>query len=392
VNALFFAWRNLVRQPARAALGVLGVTAVGALLLDMLLLSNGLVISMRDLLDRGGWDIRVTSGDELPGRDSRITDASGALQTIAALPSVSAALALRVVDARAERPGRPAVEASFRGASSPVAWTVMRGRDLETPGEVVVNDALASALGAGPGDRLSVRATCMEGTEALPPADLRVSGIAEFPFETAGEHTLAGTLDTMASVCGGNRQDEAAVILVAATGDPHVTTRAIGGARADLRAVTNEDLLERLRRNNFSYFSQISTVLATVTVAFAALLIAVLLTVSVNQRLGQIAALRALGFSRARVVADILSESALIVGAGGALSLPLGLALAGWLDGILRRLPGIPVSLHFFVLEPRALALHAALLTATAILAALYPMRVASTLPIAATLRDEIVG
>jgi len=50
MNAMGFAWRSLVRQPARASLGVLGVAAVGALLFDMLLLSQGLVISMRGLL------------------------------------------------------------------------------------------------------------------------------------------------------------------------------------------------------------------------------------------------------------------------------------------------------------------------------------------------------
>ncbi len=74
--------------------------------------------------------------------------------------------------------------------------------------------------------------------------------------------------------------------------------------------------------------------------AFALLLITVLLTVSVNQRLGEIAALRALGFSRRRVVADVLCESALIVGIGGALSLPLGLLLATWLDRILKAMSG----------------------------------------------------
>ena len=41
MNAIGFAWRSLVRQPARAALGILGVAAVGALLFDMLLLSRG---------------------------------------------------------------------------------------------------------------------------------------------------------------------------------------------------------------------------------------------------------------------------------------------------------------------------------------------------------------
>jgi len=47
MTALHFAWRSLVRQPARATLGVLGVAAVGALLFDMLMLSDGLIVSMR---------------------------------------------------------------------------------------------------------------------------------------------------------------------------------------------------------------------------------------------------------------------------------------------------------------------------------------------------------
>jgi putative ABC transport system permease protein len=392
MNALVFALRSLVRQPARSGLGVLGVTAVGALLFDMLLLSNGLVVSMRDLLDRAGWDLRLTSGDELPGRAARIADARRTLDAIRALPSVGSALAMRFADARVERAGRRPVEASFRAGSAATAWTVLRGRDVAAPAEIVVNDALASALGIAPGGRVTVRVSCTAGTEALPPADLLVAGVAEFPFEATGEHVLGGTLDTLASACGGNIGDDADLILVASAGDPRAAAAAIEAAHPGLRAATNEDLLARLQRTNFSYFAQISAVLATVTVAFAALLIAVLLTVSVNQRLGQIAALRALGFSRTRVVADVLAESALIVGAGGLLSLPLGLAMAAWLDQILRRLPGIPVALHFFVFQERALAVHAALLAATALMAALYPMRVVSALPIAGTLRDEVIG
>ena len=110
-----------------------------------------------------------------------------------------------------------------------------------------------------------------------------------------------------------------------------------------------------------------------------------------NQRLGEVAALRALGFSRGRVVKDVLSESALIVGTGGLLSLPLGLLLASGLDRILKEMPGIPAALHFFVFEPRALAVHAALLVATALVAAAYPVRIVSCLPIA-TLRNEVIG
>ena len=125
---------------------------------------------------------------------------------------------------------------------------------------------------------------------------------------------------------------------------------------------------------------------------FGFLLMTVLLTVSVHQRLAEIAALRALGFSRARMAADVLSQSVLLVGCGGALAVPLGLGLSVWLDAILKAMPGIPAALHFFVFEPRALALHAALLAVTAVLAAVYPMWLVATLPIATTLRNEVVS
>ena len=62
------------------------------------------------------------------------------------------------------------------------------------------------------------------------------------------------------------------------------------------------------------------------------------------------------------------------------------------LDGILKRMPGIPAELHFFVFEPKALLVHGSLLVATAIIAALYPMRIVARLPIAATLRNEVIS
>lgn len=394
MNALAFAWRSLVRQPARAVLAVLGVAAVGALLFDMLLLSQGLVVSMRDLLERTGWDVRVTSTDDLPGRAPRIQGVAAALETIAALPSVRGTIALRFADARIDRIGQAPLLASFEGisAGAPPPWTVLRGRDVGRPGDVVVNEVLASALGIAAGDELTLRASCVSDSEAVPSARARVTGIGAFPFEAASEHTIGGTLETLTTACGGNGADEADLLLVLSAGAPADTASAIASARPDLRAVTNEEMLGRLQQNGFTYFRQISAVLTTVTLSFAVLLITVLLTVSVNQRLGEIAALRALGFSRRRVVADVLSESALIVGLGGALSLPLGLLLAEALDRILKSMPGIPSELHFFVFDGRALVIHAALLAATAIVAALYPMRIVSRLPIAATLRAEVIG
>ena len=55
-------------------------------------------------------------------------------------------------------------------------------------------------------------------------------------------------------------------------------------------------------------------------------------------------------------------------------------------------MPGLPEQLHFFVFERRALAIHLVVLATTAVVAAAYPVWLATRLPIAATLRREVVG
>ena len=394
-NSFAFAWRSLVRQPARSSLGILGVAAVGALLFDMLLLSQGLLVSMADLFDRAGFDLRVTATDALPGQGPRMADAVDTATALAELPGVRAAIAIRFADATIDR-NDERVAASFQGVTSGGLrpWTVMRGRDLQQGRDALINEYLAQHLSLAPGARVTISASCASGPDSPPPVAFVVAGIADFPFDTPDEATVATNLAALNEACGGGNAGDADLIMVASksevgsrAAEAQIRTRAPG-----LRVLTNEELVSRFERTGFTYFRQISTVLTTVTIGFAALLIAVLLTVSVNQRLGEIAAIRALGFSRRRVVFDVLWESALIVGAGGLLSLPIGVLLAGGLDSILKRMPGIPADMHFFVFRPEAVGIHVALLAATALLAALYPVQIVARLPIAATLRNEVVG
>jgi putative ABC transport system permease protein len=390
MKTLGFAWRSLVRQPARSTLGVLGVAAVGALLFDMLLLSQGLVVSMRDLLDRSGFDIRVAATDTR-GPGPLMDAAAQTAARIAALPSVRSALTLRIADAWIEHAGRR-IETSVQGVGGGVThpWTVTRGRDVTGPRELMVNESGARRLGLDPGATVIVRASCSRERESLPPVSFRVAGIARFPFDDEVEPQAATDARSLAVACGEDSAEAANMILVTSAGDATAAAAAITALAPDLRALTNAQAIGRLQETGFTYFQQISAVLTTVTVTFALLLITVLLTVSVNQRLGEIAALRALGFSRRRVVGDVLCESALIVGIGAVCSIPLGVLLAAWLDAILKGMPGVPSEVHFFVFERKALGLHAALMVTTAIAAALYPMSIVARLPIAATLRNEI--
>ena len=398
MNAMGFAWRSLVRQPARASLGVLGVAAVGALLFDMLLLSQGLVISMRSLLERTGFDLRVTATDALPGQGPLIANAVERALAISRLPSVRSAIALRFADAVVLAGGPRGLSTTLQGVAGTASvypWTILRGRDI-TPGlpEIVINENTATRTRLAPGSRVMLRASCTDEEQALPPEPFTVSGIAEFPFDSPVGTTIATSLPMLAKACGGNEANEADVIMVASQESVGAAVAVADVAKLlpDLHVLSNAEAVNRFERGGFTYFRQISTVLTAVTLSFAVLLITVLLTVSVNQRLGEVAALRALGFSRWRASADVFCESALIVGAGGLLSLPAGALLAVALDHILKRIPGIPADVHFFVFQSSALRIHLLLLSATAIVAALYPMRIVATLPIAATLRDEVVG
>src|SRR5262249_18696535 len=59
------AWRTVTAERPRAVLALIGVTVIGALLFDMLLLSRGLLVSFRELLDSTGYDVRVTATDSV---------------------------------------------------------------------------------------------------------------------------------------------------------------------------------------------------------------------------------------------------------------------------------------------------------------------------------------
>ena len=401
IRAIRFAWLSLLRQPARSSLGIAGVAAIGALLFDMLLLSRGLVLSFGDLLGRSGFDVRVLASDAPPFTGPRLAGATALAADIAAMPGIEAVLQLRVRDAEVvlgHEGSRRSVH--FIGADPRVRsmWTIVEGQDLpETTGStsvVVVNRQVARSLGLDVRSALSLRGRCSEGSDALPAVRFTVAGIADFPFDSVTASTVAGTLVDVDALCAEAGTDRSEMLLVRSR--PEVgalnAAAAIRAAHPGLYAVTNEELVERFSRVEFSYFRQISSVLAIVTIFFGFLLVAVLLTVSVNQRLGEVAALRAIGLSRSRVTVTVLCESIMLVGIGGMLALPLGGALTVWLDAILRRLPGLPADLHFFVFETRALVLYVALLAVASIAAALYPMRIVSVLPIAATLRREVVS
>jgi len=404
MTAWGLAWRTVARSPARSVLAVSGVTVIGALLFNLLLLSRGLLVSFRDLLDRAGFDLRVVGSQGSMLHRPPIADATSLAEAIARLPDVQRATLVRTDRAQVTVPGRsgPGVGVALVGTTDSVtgaAWTIVKGSSLPSvtspnePPPLIVSTGLASDLRLEPGSTVQLRSFLPGSASALPLVVARVVGIGAFAFEASGDYMVATTMRGFAAAHGVPDDGQAEMVLVASRAGAGVSAAAaIARVRPDLRVLSNDQVLEQFNENAFSYFRQISAVLSSMTLAFAFLLIATLLTMSVNQRLGEVAALRALGFPRRRIAANLLWESALLVGVGGVAALPVGGLLAIVLDRILRQMPGVPASLHFFVFEARTVVLYAALLGVTGVLAALYPIWLAARLPIAATLRREILS
>jgi putative ABC transport system permease protein len=399
MSPLGLAWRSLTRQPARAVLGVIGIAAVAALLWDMLLLSRGLVLSFRDVFEGIGYELRVTATEALPGYGPELQEVRDLLARVEALPGVAAVGAQRFGWATVAADGeRPPLNVSFMGAAGDTrgSWSVFDGETLPPgypvpavdPPPIVVSRFLAETSELSPGSTFEI------SHGMLPAATFRVVGIADFSFDVPNGLSAVTTLTAQRAAYGVSTQDSADMLFVGLDpgADPDEVEARLEALLPDLKVFSVDDLLERFQRTDFAYFRQISFVLTTITLFFAFLLVTTLLTVSVNQRFGEIAGLRAIGFSRARVAADLFCESALLVGSGALLALPLGQLIATWLDAILKTIPEIPEAVHFFVYEPRVLVLYTILIGSAGVLAAVYPMVLASRLPIARTLRNEVVS
>jgi putative ABC transport system permease protein len=383
----------------------------------MLLLARGLLLSFTDLINNTGYNVRIVGSAGLPLARLPVEDAGKLVDQIRGLPQVASVAMMRTEPASTAPPSGPPVGLELIGTTDfdgEGSWKLIAGTGLkgavgrpfqgrqsgaespalQTDPPVVISKGLASRLMLNVGSTLRLRVRIAGEISALPSMAFRVAGVADFPFEALDAHMAATTLEAFKAAHGGVMRDEADMVLVAAAPSvtPEAAVIAIGSLRPDLRVFSNEQVIANFNRNNFAYFRQMSIVLSSTTAVFSFLLVATLLTVSVNQRLGEVAALRALGIGRRRIAATLVWEAALLVGMGGLLALPAGQLLAAVLDRILRRMPNLPEGLHFFVFEPQALVLHALLLVATAAVAAIYPVWLVTTLPIAQTLRQEVVS
>ena len=390
------AFASLVRHRARTILAVVGVAVSAGMLLDMVMLSSGMRESFRSLLLAQGFQLRIAPKGTLPfDTEATIGDGDALVAALRARPEVervspvlggqlhipTATGAVTVVALGLE----PAVQGDYE---------LVEGRHPATADEVVMNDAALRVVRGRIGDTLTAAAGYDPQLRGLSGArTLRIVGRVRFIYMAAEQRGAALPITTLRAMQGTNSDSRISLAMV----------RLRSGTNADSARIDVERLLPRVNvvstadairqvDERLSYFRQLAVILGAVSLIVGFLLVTTLMTVSVNERIGEIAVMRALGVRRERIVAQIVLEAAAIMLVAAPLGLALGLVTARYLNSILARFPGLPERIDFFLFQPAAAWTALGLLVASGVLSGIYPSWRSASLGIATTLRQEAVG
>ena len=395
MSGLGWGLKSLRRHRLRAALSVAGIAISAALLLDMVMLSGGIERSFAELLLARGYQIRLTPKGTLPfDTEATLTGAGRLVEAIRRVPAVQAAGAVLGTSLHARR--GDSLVTLFGYGIQPEAqalYTMLSGSDL-APGDssgVLLSEPASRLLHAAVGDSVTLigRLDPQIVTQRLG-RSLRVRGIVRWVYDYRGQPSVGTVLSVMQSLAGQRSDDRASLLTVRAEDDSLAATVAAGLRREFPQLEVNSvaDLVRHFKQR-LVYFRQLAYILGSMSLVVTVLLIATLLTINVNERLGEIATLRALGISRRTVVREIMLEGAVLTTVGSIIGIVLGLLTARYLDGILTSFPGLPAAFSFFVPRRESLVTAGIVLLLTGTLAALYPAWLAATSPVAATLRAE---
>lgn len=385
---------SLIRHRARTLLAVLGVAVSAALLLDMVMLSSGMRESFRELLLSRGFQLRAAPRGTLPfDTEATIAGASDVVAAIRESPDVAGVSP--VLGGSIHLPGAPGGAVSVLGLGVDPAqqgdYELLAGREPARDGEIVANDALLARIGAALGDTVPIAGGYdPQLREFAARRDAVIVGRARFLYLARGQLALAMPLAAMQSIGGAGRQDRVSLLMIRARDGADIEAlRAWIGTRVPrVSAISTTTALAQVDER-LSYFRQLAVILGAVSLTVGVLLVATLVTVSVNERIGEFAVLRAIGIAKGTITLQVLLEGAAIMLAGSALGLVLGLATARYLNAILSKFPGLPEAIDFFLFQPRAAWTALALLAVAGVVAGAWPAWRGASLPVARTLREE---
>lgn len=370
--------RNLGRRPTRTLLAALSSAMVAALLVATVAFARGLEGTFSGAADPRTALLLSSVSD----RDVVRSTAQAGLGSLvkASVPGILAASDEIHMGTSVVLPGDPETYAGFvRGVTDEAyevhqALTLTEGR-LPGPGEVVVGRLVAGQMGVDPA-RLRVGASLI-----LEGAELAIVGHFKAPGTTL-EAEIWTPLDPLRGL---TQRDDSSCAFVLVSGDRALKLLKLFCDRRldlELEMVSSEEYYEELAR----YMRPIRSMAwaLSLLIGIAALLGGANTSIaSVQDRIRELAALRALGFSSWSIARSLLVEAVVIAAAGALAGLALGRLL----------LSGASVSLAMSAFELKADAVAVLVAFGAALLIALLGVIPAAVrvvrLPIATALVED---
>ncbi|HET9002653.1 MAG TPA: ABC transporter permease [Gemmatimonadaceae bacterium] len=384
---------SLTGHRARTLLAIAGVAVSAALLLDMVMLSSGMRESFRSLLTSRGFDLRVAPKGTLPfDTEATIADAAATVAALRESPDIVTVAPVLGGTIHLPRGGGTAISSVALGLD-PAAqgdYVLLDGLDPRD-GEIVANDALLAASGHQPGDTLTIAGGYDPQLRRFDASRrVRISGRVRFVYLARDQRAAAMPLAAMQALGGPTRRDRVSLMMVRSRpgSDAETVRRWVATRLPKVTAISTATAIAQVEQR-LSYFRQLAFILGSVSLVVGVLLVGTLVTVSVNERIGEFAVLRAIGIARRTITAQIMIEGAVLMLAGAALGLALGLVTARYLNTILASFPGLPQSIDFFLFQPRAAWTALGLLAIAGVAAGAWPAWRGASLPIARVLREE---
>jgi len=389
VLPLALIWRNLWRNPLRSGLTLASVAAS----LFLFTLLRGLVDSMRDVAGHCARELRLVVHHRtsmthlLPlGHGTRL----------AGLPGVRAVCAVRWFGGRLENSPEqfPSLAAEPRGLEEVYSDFDLAAEELEQwrhrRAAAIVGAELAARCGWQPGRRVTLRGS-------IPPYPAM-----EFEIVAITQARGYGNLFVL-------RLDYLLDVIRAANSQPAYYADSVNFFWVKARDLAALDALSRLIDELFSrsdaptrtepehafvaqftrMFGDIPTILEAVgLIVIASILLAILNTtaIALRERTGELAVLRAIGYSQSRLLAATLAESTLLGYLGGLIGVLAAWAVAGGstTDGL--SIPYFPV----VSVSPVTALIGLAAGTLAGLLAGFPPARHVARLPVSCTLRGAV--
>ena len=391
---LQLAWASLRRHGTRTLLAILGVAVAAAMLLDMVMMSTGLRESFRELLMSRGFQLRIAPKGTLPfDTDATIEGVSRITARLRTNPDIITISP--VIGSTIHVPiGEQTYTSATLGAYPAVQgdYELLSGKDPVASDEIAVNDDFIAATGVRIGD--TIRVSTGYDPQLRTYTDSRamlITGRVRFLYGAANQLATAMNFPTVQQMARLPDQASLFMIKVRDGVDVEQARAWIEAGNPEVSALSIATALEQVDQR-LSYFRQLAFILGTVSLFVGFLLVTTLVTVSVNERIGEITVMRALGVSKLHIVQQIVLEGVVITLAGALAGLALGLVTARYLNSILASFPGLPVDIDFFLFQPRAAWTALGLLSLSGIAAGIYPSLRAASLPIATTLREEAIA